>query len=156
MLTNDVLPDDFRDLLVELSDARAEFVLVGGWAMAAHGRTRATEDIDVFIRPTPENAERVFEALANFGAPVALHGVTPQVLGTEGFGYRFGVKPFLVEILTKISGVEFDEAIADAREIDVEGRTIRVIGRTALLANKRAAGRPKDVDDIHWLEAHPT
>lgn len=154
MLTNDVLPDDFRDLLIELADAQAEFVLIGGWAMAAHGRTRATEDLDVFIRSTPENAQRVFEALANFGAPVAQHGVTPQVLAAEGYGYRFGVKPFLVEILTKISGVQFDEAVADAPEIDVGGRTIRVIGRAALLTNKRAAGRPKDIDDIRWLEAH--
>lgn len=155
MLTTDVLPDDFRDLLIELADVRAEFVLVGGRAMAAHGRTRATEVLDVFIRSTPENAQRVFEALANFGAPVAQHGVTPQVLAAEGYGYRFGVKPFLVEILTTISGVRFDESVADAPEVEVGGRTIRVIGRAALLTNKRAAGRPKDIDDIRWLELHP-
>ncbi len=63
------LPDDFRDLLVELADAKAEFVVVGGGAMAVHGRTRATEDIDIFVRPSRENAARVFEALASFGAP---------------------------------------------------------------------------------------
>ena len=70
------LPDDFRDLLVALADARADFVLIDGWAMAVHGRPRATEDMDVLVRATPANSAKVFEALAAFGAPVGPHGVT--------------------------------------------------------------------------------
>lgn len=150
----DALPDDFRDLLLELADAGADFVLVGGWAMAVHGRTRATEDLDVFVRPSPENASRVFAALAAFGAPVEQHRVSPEILAKSGYGYRFGVKPFLIEVLTSITGVEFDDAARDAIEVDVEGRAVRVIGRSALLRNKRAAGRLKDLDDAEWLEEH--
>ncbi len=154
MQTLDGLPDDFRDLLLELADAGAEFVLVGGWAMAVHGRTRATEDLDVFVRPSPDNASRVFAALAAFGAPVEQHRVSPAVLAKSGYGYRFGVKPFLIEVLTRISGVEFDDVARDTLDVELEGRTVRVIGRLALLRNKRAAGRLKDLDDVEWLEAH--
>ena len=64
------LPDDFRDLLLELADAGAEFVLLGGHAVAFHGHPRATKDMDVLIRATASNAERVYQALAAFGAPL--------------------------------------------------------------------------------------
>lgn len=154
-MTLAALPDDFRDLLVELADHGADFVVVGGWALAAHGRPRATEDLDVLVRATPENAERVFASLAAFGAPLAMHGVRPTTFVGDTYGYRFGVKPHLIEVLTHISGVDFDEASRGAIAIELEGRTIRFIGRTALLANERAAGRPKDLDDVAWLEAHP-
>lgn len=151
----DALPDDFRDFLVALADARAEFVLIGGWAVAVHGRPRATEDLDILVRATPENAERVYRALAAFGAPLAAHGVHRELFASEGYGYRFGVKPNLVEVLTTISGVGFDAAVADAPSVEIDGRRIPVIGRDALLRNKRAAARAKDLDDVRWLESHP-
>lgn len=151
----DTLPDDFRDFLVSLADERADFVLVGGWAIAVHGRPRATEDLDILVRPTPENAERVYRALVVFGAPVAAHGVQRELFAGEGYGYRFGVKPNLVEILTTISGVDFDAAAADSLTVDVDGRAVPVIGRAALLQNKRAAAREKDLDDVRWLERNP-
>lgn len=151
----DALSEDFRDLLVALADAGAEFVVVGGWAMAVHGRPRATEDLDVLVRATPENAERVYRALVAFGAPVAAHGVSPSHFAEPGHAYRFGVKPNLVELLTKISGVEFDVGATDARVVELDGRAVKVIGRAALLANERAAARPKDLDDVAWLERNP-
>lgn len=148
------LPDDFRDLLVALSDARAEFVLIGGWAMAVHGRPRATEDLDVLVRATPANSARVFAALDAFGAPVGPHGVDANTFGAEGPAYRLGMKPLRIEVLTKISGVSFDEAASEPVLADVDGRVVPVIGREALLRNKRAAGRHKDLDDAEWLELH--
>lgn len=87
----DALPDDFRDLLVALVDAHADFVLIGGWAVAVHGRPRATEDLDVFVRPSSDNATRVHRALAAFGAPVAAHRVSSELFESEGYGYRFGI-----------------------------------------------------------------
>jgi len=87
------LPDDFRDVLVALADAREEFVLIGGWAMAVHGHPRATEDLDVLVRATSENSARVFAALAAFGAPVGPHGVDRNTFGSEGPAYRIGRKP---------------------------------------------------------------
>ena len=148
------LPDDFRDLLVALADARADFVLIGGWAMAVHGRPRATEDMDVLVRATPANSAKVFAALGAFGARVGPHGVNADTFGTEGPAYRIGMTPLCIEVLTKISGVSFDEAAADSLSADVDGRGVPVIGRRALLRNKQAAGRHKDLDDVEWLERH--
>ena len=148
------LPDDFRDVLVELADAGADFVLIGGWAMAVHGRPRATEDLDVLVRATPANSAKVFAALAAFGAPVGPHGVDAATFQSEGPAYRMGIKPLCIEVLTQISGVSFAEAAADRVQANVDGRLISVIGRDALLRNKRAAGRHKDLDDAEWLERH--
>lgn len=148
------LPDDFRDLLVALADARADFVLIGGWAMAVHGRPRATEDLDVLVRATPANSAKVFAALAAFGAPVGQHGIDVNTFGTEGPAYRIGMKPLRIELLTKISGVSFEEAASEPVHAEIDGRVVPVIGRQALLQNKRAAGRHKDLDDAEWLELH--
>jgi hypothetical protein len=148
------LPEDFRDILVALADANAEFLLIGGWAMAVHGRARATEDLDVLVRPTPENSAKLLTALTAFGAPVGSHGVDASTFSSEGPAYRFGVKPLRIEVLTKISGVSFDRAAAAALRIEIDGRVVSVIGREALLENKRAAGRHKDLDDAEWLERH--
>jgi hypothetical protein len=69
------LPEDYSDLLLELLDAGAEFVVVGGWAVAVHGHGRATDDLDILVRPTPENAEKIYRALERFGGPLVAHGV---------------------------------------------------------------------------------
>lgn len=148
------LNPDFRDLLHELSAAGAEFVLIGGWALAAHGYGRGTDDLDVLVRANEHNAARVFAALAAFGAPVSQHGVGAQLFASEGYGYRMGVKPNLVEILTVIDGVSFDEVWADRVEIELAGVSVPIMGRRSLLANKRASGRPKDLADVDWLERH--
>lgn len=146
------LPDDFRDVLVALADEGAEFVVIGGWAMAVHGRPRATEDLDVLVRATPANSIRVVAALAAFGAPIGPHGVDATTFAREGPAYRIGMKPLRIEVLTKISGTSFEEAASDPLHANVDGRDVLVIGREALLRNKRAAGRHKDLDDVEWLE----
>lgn len=149
------LSDDFADILLELADANAEFLLIGGWAVALHGYGRSTDDLDIFVRPSKENASKVFAALARYGAPVANHGVTAELFANSGYGYRFGIKPHLIELLTTIDGVEFDEAWRARRSFSLKGRKIPFIGRAALLKNKRAAARAKDLADVEWLENHP-
>ncbi|HVW25640.1 MAG TPA: nucleotidyltransferase [Polyangiaceae bacterium] len=149
------LNQDYKDLLICLADEGADFLLIGGWALALHGHGRGTDDMDVFVRAEPENAERVFRALVAFGAPVAAHGVTASLFATPGYGYRVGMRPNLIELLTTIDGVTFDEAWAEKRSFELDGRRIHYIGRRALLVNKRAAGRAKDLADAEWLEAHP-
>jgi hypothetical protein len=146
------LPQDFADLLVELCEARAEFLVVGGWAVILHGHVRSTDDLDIFVRATTENSGHVYAALNDFGAPLAAHHVTPHHFATEGNAYRFGLAPFKIEVLTKISGVTFDQALVDSRTFDLEGCNIPYIGRAALIQNKRAAGRYKDLADVSELE----
>jgi len=142
---------DFRDMLFALSDAGAEFLLVGAYALAAHGYPRATGDIDIWIRRSDENAERVWAALRAFGAP--LFDLTVDDLTTPDTVFQIGIAPRRIDVLTSIDGVEFDEAWPDRTEIEVEGRSFGVIGRSHLLRNKKAAGRPKDLADVAWLES---
>lgn len=147
------LPDDFRDLLIELSDASAEFVVLGGHAVAFHGHPRATKDLDVLVRPNAANAARVYQALAAFGAPMEAFEVTASDFATYDGVLQIGLPPRRIDILNRAAGITFDEAIAAGDAFEIEGRKIPVIGREALLRNKRAAGRPQDLADLHALEA---
>jgi hypothetical protein len=146
------LPQDFADLLIELCEAQAEFLLVGGWAVILYGHVRATDDMDVFVRPSQLNSERVFAALEAFGAPLRAHGVSPGHFAKEGDAYRFGMAPLKVEVLTKISGVSFDEALQGSKSFELDGHPIPYIGRLALIKNKKSAGRNKDLADVEELE----
>lgn len=146
------LPEDFADLLIELCEAHAEFLLVGGWAVVLYGHVRATDDMDIFVRPTAANSSRVFAALEAFGAPLQAHAVTPQHFANEGDAYRFGIAPLKVEVLTQISGVTFDEALRDSKTFDLDGYAVPYIGKAALIANKRSAGRHKAMADVEELE----
>ena len=141
---------DFAEMLSALSEAGTEYLVVGGYAVIAHGYPRATGDIDIWVRPTPENAERVMLALKRFGAPLA--DLTEQDLVTPGLIFQIGVVPNRIDILTEIDGVTFDEAWASRITASVEGQEIPVLGKTALLRNKKATGRTKDLLDANWLE----
>ncbi len=146
------LNPDFRDLLVCFSREGVEYVLVGAYALAFHGAPRATGDIDVFVRPTPLNAERTWRALLAFGAPLATAGVEPRDFTTPGIVYQIGLPPRRVDILSDISGVSFDEAWESRCMADLEGLPVAFLGRAALIANKRASGRLKDLADVERLE----
>jgi hypothetical protein len=150
-MTLEGLNEGFRDLLVLLADAGVEFVIVGAYALAFHGAPRASGDIDLFVRPTPDNAERLFEALARFGAPLRANGICAADFTRPGTVYQIGLPPRRIDILTEISGVSFDEAWASRATGDVEGRLVAFIGRAALLKNKHASGRPKDLADAARL-----
>jgi hypothetical protein len=145
------LNEDFRDLLFEFSDGGVEFLLVGAFAVAFHGVPRATGDMDVFVRPSPENAKRVHAALARFGAPLDSAGVVPADFETPGMVYQMGLPPRRIDVLTEISGVSFDEAWDSRDLVELDGRIIAVIGREELLRNKQASGRPKDIADVSRL-----
>ena len=141
---------DFRDMLSAFAATGVEYLVVGAYALAAHGMPRATGDIDLWVRSTPENAARVYEALGRFGAP--LDQITVEDLSTSGIVFQIGVAPCRIDILTRIEAVEFDEAWNSRLTTEVEGQTITVLGREHFLCNKRALGRPKDLADVAWLE----
>lgn len=144
--------EDPRDLLDALDDAGAEYVVVGAHALAAHGLPRATADFDVLVRPTPENARRIVRALTAFGAPLQAHGIGEEDFARGGTVYQLGLPPRRIDLLTRISGVEFEDAWASRLVVVIEGRQVPVLGRAALIRNKRASGRPKDLLDALALE----
>jgi len=146
-----VLNPDFRDILSAFIDARVEFLVVGGYAMAAHHLPRATKDLDLWVRPAAANAARVLLALDTFGAP--RHGLTEADLEREGTIYQVGMPPNRVDVITMVDGVRFDEAWADRTEVAIDGLLVPVIGRQALIVNKRTVARPQDLVDADALEA---
>jgi len=140
---------DFVDLLRAFVAADVRFLIVGAYALALHGRPRATGDLDVWIDATPENASRVMTALAAFGAP--LSDVSVDDFSRPGATYQIGVAPGRIDILTELTGLSFNEAWPERMrrpfgEIDVD-----FIGREAFIRNKRATGRAKDLGDIEGM-----
>jgi hypothetical protein len=141
---------DFAEMLAALSAAGAEFLIVGAYALAAHGYPRATGDLDIWVRPTKANADRVWGALTAFGAP--LHELTRDDLQTPGIVFQIGVVPCRIDLLTAISGVSFEEAWNRRVLLEVAGTTAPFLSLDDLLRNKRATGRTKDLADAEELE----
>ena len=143
------LNPDFKDLLQAFVDAKVDFLVVGAHAVAVHDRPRATKDLDVWIRATQENAERAWNALAAFGAPMDAFDRTD--LTNEDVVIQLGVEPVRIDVLTSISGVEFDQAWPNRLEVEREGLRVPFIGLNELLQNKIAAGRGQDKLDVARL-----
>jgi hypothetical protein len=140
---------DFAEMLSALSEAGAEFLIVGAHALAAHGVPRATGDLDIWVRSTTENAARVLTALRVYGAPLA--DLSLDDLTKPDTVFQIGVVPCRIDILTGISGVRFAEAWHRRLAVDVEGVRVQVIGRDDFKTNKLASGRPKDLLDLELL-----
>jgi hypothetical protein len=145
-----LLNPDYRDMLSAFSEERVEYLLVGAYALAVHGLPRATGDLDLWMRPTPENAHRVWRALSRFGAP--LLDLREEDLGASSVVFQIGVAPCRIDILTAIDGVGFDDAWPARLEVEIEGLTVPVLGREDLIRNKKASGRAQDVADVARLE----
>lgn len=143
---------DFLDLLGALVRAEARFLIVGAHAMAAHGVPRATGDLDVWVLPDPENAERVWAALTAFGAPLRALDLSPADLSAPGVVFQMGEPPRRIDLLTSITGVDFEEAWATRSVHRVGDLDVPFLGRAALLDNKRATARAKDLADVAILE----
>ena len=144
--------EEFRDLLIELHDAGAAFVVLGGHAVAFHGHPRATKDLDVLVRADADNARRVYAALAAFGAPLSSFEVSVEDFSSYDGVLQIGVAPRRIDIINRADGITFADAIEDGETFELDGRPIPVIGRAALLKNKRAAGRDQDLVDVRALE----
>jgi predicted nucleotidyltransferase len=144
------LNEDFCEFLRCLNDAGVEYLLIGGHAVAFHGYVRPTTDLDVWIALDRVNAEKTVDAIRKFfGAE--MKGLSPDwFLDPENVS-RFGVRPFLIEILTKIDGGDFKAAFARHIETEIDGVQTNVIALDDLKANKRASGRNKDLADLDNL-----
>ena len=141
---------DFLDLLRAFVAADVRFLIVGAYALALHGRPRATGDLDVWVEATPENAQRVLRALGEFGAPLA--DISDADFATPGVVYQIGVPPGRIDILTDLTGITFSDAWLDRVRRPFGEVEVDFIGRASFLRNKRATGRPKDLGDIEGME----
>lgn len=146
-----MLNPDFRDMLSAFNAEGVEYLVVGAYALAAHGLPRATGGLDFWIRRTPENADRVLRALSEFGAPV--DRISRDDLLTPELILQIGVEPSRIDILTSIDGVEFEAAHARRLVARVDDVIVPLLGLEELIQNKRAVGRPRDLADVAQLEA---
>ena len=155
--------EDIRDFLTALSAAAVDHVVVGAHALAAHGRVRATGDLDVLVRPSRENAERLQQAIFEFAdASLEYFGVSVEELSTPRSGFYMGVEPDRIDVMTKIAGVSFEDAWEGRLATEIEGVTTAVLGLDALLRAKQSSvplrengsfKRKQDEADVAWLEA---
>ena len=141
---------DFVDLLRAFVAHDVRFLIVGAYALAVHGRPRATGDLDVWVDATPSNAPRVMHALAEFGAPMAQ--ISEADFSQPGVVYQMGIPPGRIDILTALSGLAFEEAWQGRVRQNVGDVQADFIGREAFIRNKRATGRAKDLGDIEGME----
>jgi len=148
-----LLNEDYRDMLRVLSGNGVRFLVVGAYAMGAHGYPRATGDIDIWVEASPENSEKVYQSLGAFGAP--LQQVNEGTFAERGIEFQIGVAPRRIDIVTGISGVDFDEAYARRQIVDLEGLGVPMLSHSDLIRNKRATGREKDRLDADRLESGP-
>jgi hypothetical protein len=144
-----MLNDDYKEILQLLFEAKVDFLLVGAYALAAHGYPRSTGDIDIWINPTPTNAKKVYQAIIKFGAP--LFDLTVEDLYQLGNVFQIGIAPRRIDILTGISGVEFAEAKEDFIRLELYGMELPFISLEKLIINKEASGRDKDLIDLKNL-----
>lgn len=145
------LTKDLKDILRTFNANAVKYLIIGGHAIGVHAEPRTTKDLDLFIRSDPENAQAVFRALAQFGAPLA--GLSPEDF-SDGTTYQMGQPPERIDILQKIDGVSFDEAWGNRIEGTIDGViSVCVISREDMIRNKLASGRLQDLADVEKLRA---
>jgi len=144
------LSQDVRDFIELLNSTSVEYLVVGGHAVGYHGFPRMTGDFDFFVRASRDNALRLIEVFRQFGFEDA--DKLFSVFTATGRAVKIGVPPNRIDVITGISGIDFDQAWSGRELSDLDGAPVAMIGRQALLENKRAAGRPKDLLDVAEIE----
>ena len=145
-----MLNEDYKEMLEILSEEKVKFIVVGAYALAAHGFPRATGDIDIWVRPDEENSKKVYTALSRFGAPIS--EIREDEFSRAGLIFQIGVVPRRIDIITKIDAVDFDEADSDKIIVNIDGLNIPVLSFDNLIRNKMATGREKDLLDAKLLK----
>jgi hypothetical protein len=150
---SNIFNDDFRAFIQALNNNDVEYILVGGYAVILHGYRRVTGDMDIWVNRTKENYSRLKKAFSEFSLPVfdmtQINFLDPDTADV----FSFGRPPISIDIITKLKGMEFDDAFSQALQFDENGLSIRFIHLDNLIQAKRAAGRHKDLDDIEKLTA---
>jgi hypothetical protein len=146
-----IFNDDFRDFIQALNKHDVQYMLVGGYAVILHGYRRVTGDMDIWVNRTKENYSKIKLAFTEFGLP--LFDMTEQRFMDADTAdvFSYGRPPVSIDIITKLKGVEFEEAFSQAQTFNEEGLVIRFIHLNNLIQAKKASGRHKDLDDLEKL-----
>jgi predicted nucleotidyltransferase len=140
---------DFREFIELLIKHKAEYLIVGGYAVSIHGYPRYTGDLDIWLNPDPQNAELILKCLNEFG--FSSFGITVNDLTKPGNVIQLGYPPLRIDLLTQIDGVTFEECYLNRKEVTIDNLKVNFIGYNELLKNKKETGRPRDLDDLDNL-----
>ncbi len=144
-----VLPQDFKEFLNMLKIKNIDYLLIGGYAVGYHGYPRATNDMDIWIAIDPKTAEKMVQALKEFGFDTP--ELTTELFLKKNNIVRMGIAPMRIEILNSISGVDFNECFQQRVIDEIDGIEVNIINLKQLKINKQASGRHKDLDDVENL-----
>jgi hypothetical protein len=144
-----MLNKDYKEMLQLLLEEQVNFILVGAYALSAHGYPRATGDIDIWVKADESNSKRIYQALSRFGAP--LEQINENGFAGEGIIFQIGMAPRRIDIITQIDGVTYDEADEDKIVVEVEELKLPIISLSKLIKNKMSTGREKDKLDAKFL-----
>lgn len=143
------LPDTFKELLESLNNHNVKYLLIGGYAVGMHGYSRATEDINFFVARDEDNANRIVEALTEFG--LGGPSLKTEIFTSENSLVIMGVAPLAVDILNYLKDIDFDTAYERRKIVTCEGVKVNLISYDDLIKNKIAVGRHKDLSDVEYL-----
>lgn len=143
----------FKELLRAFNEKKIEYLIVGGYAVMKYTEPRFTKDLDLWIRNSSENAAKVYEALAEFGAPLQKDGLVPADFSGNNVTYQLGVAPVRIDILTHITGVEFEEAWSRRVPSTFSGAPVHFISLGDLVKNKQSVGRSSDLEQLERIQA---
>ncbi len=141
---------DFKDLLSLFEKHKIRYLIVGGYAVMKYSEPRFTKDLDIWIATDPANANAVYAALKEFGAPLA--NLTADDFTDQDCFYQMGRPPLRIDIMMSIPGIEFQEAWNNRETVELADHPIPFISRSDLIRAKKASGRPQDIIDIQKLE----
>lgn len=149
---NNIFNQDFEDFIEVLNQNQVEYILVGGYSVILHGYFRTTGDMDIWVKPTTDNYQKLYKAFINFEMPV-FDMTKEKFLSTESYDvFTFGNPPICIDIITKIKGLEFEDTFKKSEWFEVkEDLKVRSLNLDSLLKAKKAAGRNKDLDDLENL-----
>lgn len=145
-----MLNKDYKEMLQLLLEEQVDFILVGAYALGAHGYPRATGDIDIWVKSDEVNSKKIYKVLERFGAP--LDQLNENDFAGEGMIFQIGVAPRRIDIITQIDGVTFDEADEDKIIVEAEELKVPVISLDKLIKNKMSTEREKDKLDAKLLK----
>jgi len=144
------LTQDFKEFLQLLNSEKIEYLLIGGYAVGLYGHVRGTKDMDVWVATTPENLDRLVDALVKFGFTGG--SISRRTFDGPQTVFRMGMPPNRLELLTRIDGVAFTECYTRRSVVDCDGIPVSLISYDDLKRNKLASGRAADVADVEALE----
>ena len=144
-----MLSQDFKEFVELLIIKKAEYLIVGGYAVGVHGHPRYTGDLDIWLNPTKENATKILNCVNEFG--FEFFQLSIEDFMKEGNVIQLGYPPLRIDLLTQIDGVTFMECYENKKLVEIDGLIINFIGYNDLIKNKSSSGRLRDIDDINNL-----